>query len=82
MIRLATAIALLPPLAWAAGGEMPATAVKPAPDAPIVLHVTIPAARHQFPTDITDRMRAALVMKMGGAPPPEATTHEAEKAGH
>ena len=45
--------------------------------------VTVPHARHMFPTEITDRMRAALVVKLGGPPPEEAAHAKAPAAsGH
>ncbi|GHF36127.1 hypothetical protein [Seohaeicola zhoushanensis] len=82
MIRLAAAFALLPGLALAAGGEMPASSVRKIPTETIAVPVTVPKARHMLPPEITDRMRAALEIKLGGPPPADAGAQAAPKTGH
>lgn len=85
MIRLTLLLALLPSLAAAAGGEpAPAATSVPKPgDADFSFPVTVPKARHLLPVEITERMRAALVVRMGGAPPqPEEPSHDAKPTGH
>ncbi|MCB1342140.1 MAG: hypothetical protein KDK24_13945 [Pseudooceanicola sp.] len=85
MIRLTLLLALLPSLAAAAGGEpVPAATSVPKPaDEAQVFPVTVPKARHLLPVEITDRMRAALVVKMGGPPPQhDEPSHDAKPTGH
>ena len=68
---LAAALAFAPAV-QAAG---PAPAEEPAadddtPPAPEVLYVTLPAARHEFPADIMERMRDAILIRTGQIPDP------------
>lgn len=90
MIRFAAVLMVLPLAAMAStAAEKPAPEPEPDKGKPVKLDehqsfpVTVPHARHMFPTEITDRMRAALVVKLGGPPPEEAAHAKAPAAsGH
>lgn len=82
MIRFAAVLALLPVAAGAAetsdsGGAAAASDLEA--DA-IMVHV--PVVRHQFPVEITDRIRAALVEKAASTPPSDADAESPRPKGH